>query len=77
KPVPEKKKFSFKDKREYDQLEKDIAMLEAEKGTITEKMMNPGLNYDEIQHLSNRMVYITQLLEEKELRWLELGEYIV
>ncbi|MFI5196560.1 MAG: ABC-F family ATP-binding cassette domain-containing protein, partial [Chitinophagales bacterium] len=46
KPVPEKKKFSFKDKREYDQLEKDIAMLEAEKGTITEKMMNPGLNYD-------------------------------
>ena len=76
KPIAEKKKFSFKDKREYDQLEKDIALFEAEKGTITEKMMNPGLNYDEIQHLSNRMVYITQQLEEKELRWLELSEYI-
>ena len=75
-PVPEKKKFSFKDKREYDLLEKDMAALEAEKVTITEKMMDQGLNYDEIQKLSNRMVQITQLLEEKEMRWLELSEYI-
>lgn len=74
--TPEKKKFSFKDKREYDQLEKEIADLENEKTTITEKMMDQGLNYDQIQQLSNRMVYITQLLEQKELRWLELSEYI-
>jgi ABC transport system ATP-binding/permease protein len=76
KPAPEKKKFSFKDKREYDQLEKDIAALEAEKVTITEKMMDQSLNYDDIQRLSNRMITITELLEEKELRWLELSEYI-
>ncbi len=76
KPAPEKKKFSFKDKREYDQLEKDIAALEAEKATITEKMMDSSLNYDQIQQLSNRMVYITQQLEVKEMRWLELSEYI-
>ncbi len=75
-PTPEKKKFSFKDKREYDQLEKEIAALEAEKVTITEKMMDANLNYDQIQQLSNRMVHITQLLEEKEMRWLELSEYI-
>jgi len=75
-PAPEKKKFSFKDKREYDQLEKDMAALEAEKATITEKMMDQTLNYDAIQQLSNRMVQITQLLEEKEMRWLELSEYI-
>ena len=74
--VPEKKKFSFKDKREYDQLEKDIAALEAEKATVTEKMMDPTLNFDEIQQLSNKMVRISQQLEEKELRWLELSEYI-
>ena len=43
--APEKKKFSFKDKREYDQLEKEIAALETEKTTITEKMMDPNLNY--------------------------------
>jgi ATP-binding cassette subfamily F protein uup len=76
KTAPEKKKFSFKDKREYDQLEKDIAALEAEKTTITEKMMNPGLNYDEMQQLSNRIVFITSELETKELRWLELSEYV-
>ncbi len=74
--APEKKKFSFKDKREYDGLEKDIARLEAEKLTITEKMMDPNQNYDSIQQLSNRIMTITQQLEEKELRWLELSEYI-
>ncbi len=75
-PAPEKKKFSFKDKREYDQLEKDIAALEAERATITEKMMDQSLNYDQIQQISNRLTHITQLLEEKETRWLELSEYI-
>ncbi len=74
--APDKKKFSFKDKREYDGLEKDIARLEAEKTTITEKMMDPNQNYDSIQQLSNRIMAITQQLEEKELRWLELSEYI-
>ena len=74
--VTEKKKFSFKDKREYDQLEKEIAALEAEKTTITEKMMDANLNYDEIQKLSNRMTFITTQQEEKENRWLELSEYI-
>ena len=75
-PAPEKKKFSFKDKREYDQLEKDIAALEAERATITEKMMDQSLNYDQIQQIINRLTHITQLLEEKETRWLELSEYI-
>jgi len=74
--APEKKKFSFKDKREYDLLEKEIAALEAEKETITAKMMDQTLNYDQIQQMSNRMTTITQLLEEKEMRWLELSEYI-
>ncbi|MCD6011812.1 MAG: ATPase component of transporter with duplicated ATPase domain [Flavipsychrobacter sp.] len=70
------KKFSFKEKREFDQLGKDIANLEAEKAIITDKMMNPSINYDDMQKLSNRIVVITQLLEEKEMRWLELSEYI-
>ena len=74
--IPEKKKFSFKDKREYDQLEKEIASLEAEKETITAKMMDQNLNYDDMQRLSNRMVQITQLLEQKEMRWLELSEIV-
>jgi ABC transport system ATP-binding/permease protein len=76
KPAPEKKKFNFKEKREFDQLEKDIAGFEAEKLTITEKMMDQSLNYDAIQQLSNRLTFITNQLEVKELRWLELSEYI-
>lgn len=72
----DKKKVSFKDKREYEQLEKDIAALEAEKTTVTEKMMDQNINYDDMQRLSNRMVQITELLEQKEMRWLELSEVI-
>ncbi len=72
----EKKKMSFKEKREYEQLEKDIASLEKEKGTITARMIDPKLNYEEMQRLSNRITEITQLLEDKEMRWLELSEFV-
>lgn len=71
----DKKKLSFKEKREFEQLEKEIPQLEQEKAGITEKMSAPGLAYDELQKLSDRITTITQLLEEKELRWLELSEY--
>ena len=69
-----KKKWSFKDKKEFEQLEKEIANLEKERVSITEKMENPGLNYDEIQKISFRLTQITGLLETKEMRWLELSE---
>jgi ATP-binding cassette subfamily F protein uup len=75
-PGPEKRKLSFKEKREFEQLEKDLAALEAEKATITEKMADPALKYEQMQLLSNRIIEITQLLEDKEMRWLELSEYI-
>ncbi|RYD58341.1 MAG: ABC transporter ATP-binding protein [Sphingobacteriales bacterium] len=69
------KKFSFKEKREFEQLGKDIAALEAEKETITAKMSDASLPYDELQKLSARVTEVTNLLEEKEMRWLELSEY--
>lgn len=72
--TPEKRKLSFKEKREFEQLEKDMPALEAEKIAVTEKMTNPTINYDEIQKLSFRITEITRLLEEKELRWLEISE---
>ena len=72
----EKKKFSFKEKREFDLLEKDIAKLEEEKADITLKMTAPALPYDELQKIGARIAEITVLLEHKELRWLELSEYI-
>ncbi|PQJ09287.1 ABC transporter [Flavipsychrobacter stenotrophus] len=71
----EKKKFSFKEKREFEMLEKDMATLETEKTTITAKMADASLPYDELLKLGNRITEITGILEEKELRWLELSEY--
>ena len=71
-----KKKASFKEKREFEILEKEMPALEAEKLAITEKMSTENLGFEELQKLSDRMIAITQLLEEKELRWLELSEMI-
>jgi len=71
---PQKRKLSFKEKREFEEIEKDMPALEAEKAVIADKMANPGINYDEIQKLSFRITEITRLLEEKEMRWLELSE---
>jgi len=77
KPVaaePVKKKLSFKEKREFEQLEKEIAKLDEEKTTLTAKMSTEGANYDEIQKMANRINEIDEKLGMKELRWLELSE---
>lgn len=69
-----KKKLSFNEKREFEQLEKDMPALELEKAEITAKMSSGNISYDDLQVLSNRITEITLLLEEKEMRWLELSE---
>ncbi len=71
---PEKRKLSFKEKREFEQIEKEMPALEAEKNQIADKMADPSINYDEIQKLSFRITQITSQLEEMEMRWLELSE---
>jgi ATP-binding cassette subfamily F protein uup len=72
--LEKKKKLSYKEQREFEQLEKEIPALEQEKADISEKMAAPNLPYDELQKLSARITEVTQQLEEKELRWLELSE---
>lgn len=69
-----KKKFSFKEKREFDQLGKEIADLNKEKKVITEKLNSGDSSFDDLNQLSVRIGIITGLLDEKELRWLELSE---
>ena len=69
-----KKKMSFKEKQEFAQLEKDIEALGAEKAALEEKMNSGTLPYDELQAASERFGELTDLLDEKELRWLELSE---
>lgn len=71
-----KKKISYKDKREFEILEKEIANLAAEKKVIAEKLGTGNLSFDELQKLSYRIGEVTQLLDEKEFRWLELSEIL-
>ncbi len=74
KTVREKTKRSFKEEREYQQLTSDIAALEAEKTQIHEEM-NSVTDYQQLQAMGHRLEEIKDLLDEKELRWLELDEW--
>ena len=74
KTVREKTKRSFKEEREYQQLTSDIAALEAEKSQIHEEM-NTVTDYQQLQAMGRRLEEIKDLLDEKELRWLELDEW--
>jgi len=69
-----KKQLSFKEKREFDQLGKEIEDLSREKVEITEKLNSGSLAFTELEKLSNRITQLSQQLDEKELRWLELSE---
>lgn len=69
-----KRQPSFKEKREFELLEKEIEALNEEKTTVTEKLNNGNTPFEELQKLSVRIGEITQLLDEKEIRWLELSE---
>ncbi|MFM9910067.1 MAG: ABC-F family ATP-binding cassette domain-containing protein [Chitinophagaceae bacterium] len=74
KTTEQKKRFSFKEKREFELLEKELMSLTKEKETITEKLNSGQMPYDELQKLSQRIIEISSLLDAKELRWLELSE---
>jgi ATP-binding cassette subfamily F protein uup len=73
-PVPQKKTLSYKEKKEFEQLEKEIPELEKEKQSLTDELSTGTLAFDAIQKISDRLIAITNSLEEKELRWLELSE---
>ena len=74
KTVREKKKRSFKEEREFAQLTTDIAALEAEKEQIHQEMANVT-DYQQLQDMGSRLQEIKDLLDEKEMRWLELDEW--
>jgi len=70
-----KRKLSYKEKRELEQLEKDIETLEAEKIQIETALCGGTTSVDEITALSKRLPLLTSELDEKSMRWLELSEY--
>jgi ATP-binding cassette subfamily F protein uup len=73
-PVTEKKKLTYKEKRELEDLEKEMALLTEEKKQITEKLHNSSTPFEELQKLSLRIGEIDRLLDTREFRWLTLSE---
>lgn len=75
KPAKEKeRKLTFNEKKELEQLEKEIASLESEKAEINHALNSGSLDSTQLQEKSTRFVTIIGILEEKEMRWLELSE---
>ena len=69
-----KRKLSYKEKREMEQLESDIAALEAEQKQIEEALCGGTTSVEEITAMSKRLPLLKDELDEKSMRWLELSE---
>ncbi len=68
-----KRKLSYKEQKELEQLEKDLTALAGEKAEIESALSSGELPFDKLQAASNRIAEILALTEEKEMRWLELS----
>ena len=75
KEVLPKTKMSFKEKFEFQHLEKDISALESEKAELEEQIGSGSCSADELISKSARIGEILDQLDEKEMRWLELSEF--
>jgi ATP-binding cassette subfamily F protein uup len=73
-PQPEKKKLSFKEKQEFDSLEKELEVLETEKEKFTLILSDGTKTNDEIMEAGSKLGEIVQAIESKTERWLELAE---
>ena len=69
-----RRKMSYKEKREFEQLDTDIAALEAEQAEIEAGLCSGTLSIDEITEKSKRLASLKTELDEKTMRWLELSE---
>ncbi len=80
KPITQKiekpKRMGFNEKREFEQLEKDIEELTAKKTEIEEFLSSGTTDHTELQEKSEEIQKIINLLDEKEMRWLELSELL-
>lgn len=70
----ERRRMTFKEKREFEQLEQEIAKLEKEKKELEEALCSESLSVDELTEKSKRLPLLNDELDEKSMRWLELSE---
>ena len=71
----QKKRLSYNEKREFEQLEKDITRLENEQKQIEEELCSGKLSVEELTEKSKRLPVLKEELDEKSMRWLELSEF--
>ena len=69
-----KRKLSYKEKREFEQLEEEIIQLEEEQKSLEDALSGSELSVEEITEKSKRLASLKNQLDEKSFRWLELSE---
>ena len=68
------KKLSWKEQRELEDLERELPALEKEKSDLEAEMSSGNMAYDKLQEASSRVQQLMEIIDVKELRWLELQE---
>lgn len=71
----QRRKMTYKEKMEFEQLSKDIEQLEAEQKQIEDALCSGTLTVEQITELSRRLPEVKNALDEKGMRWLELSEF--
>jgi ATP-binding cassette subfamily F protein uup len=67
-------KLTFQEKQEFQRLEQELPQLEAEKAEIAQMMRSGTLGAEELMAKGKRIQELIEIIDEKELRWLELSE---
>ncbi len=71
-----KQKLSYKEKREFEQLEKELEILNKEKEDLEKYLESGDFNLEELTEKSKRLPKLEKIIDEKEMRWLELSEKV-
>ncbi len=75
-PTAEKKKLSFKEKQEFEQLEKELETLETQKETFTNVLSNPESSNEDIMNAGIKLGEIVAQIDTATERWMELAEFV-
>ena len=69
-----RRRMSYKERREFEQIEKELETLNAEKEAIEQALSSGNISVEQITEMSKRLPVINDTIDEKEMRWLELSE---
>ena len=72
--APSRRKLSYKEQRELEQLEQEIPQLEQERKSLEESLSSGALTHEELTAAAARIGELIEMIGEKEMRWLELSE---